>query len=206
MKGEIRVMFDELNIEITQNEIIKSIKQLKNSKTGGPDLYINELFINGMDTLIPYFHNIFNAVLNSGYFPKSWTDGHIVPIHKKGSVEMVENYRRITLLSTLGKLFTRILNNRLITWAEKYNVYIEAQSGFRRNMGTTDNIFILHGLINHHINTNQKLFCAFVDFTKAFDYVVRDIIWYKLIKFGVRGKILDIIRSMYSNVKSRVKY
>ena len=73
-------------------------------------------------------------------------------------------------------------------------------------MSTVDNIFFLHGIINHLVNKGEKLFCAFVDFTKAFDYLVRDIIWFKLIKLGVRGKILDIIRSMYENVKSKVKY
>ena len=73
-------------------------------------------------------------------------------------------------------------------------------------MSTVDNIFFLHGIINHLLNKGEKLFCAFVDFTKAFDYLVRDIIWLKLIKLGVRGKILDIIRSMYQNVKSKVKY
>ena len=71
-------------------------------------------------------------------------------------------------------------------------------------MSTTDNIFILHGVINNFLN-NGLLYCAFVDFTKAFDYINREVIWYKLIKIGVRGKILNVIKSMYQNVKSKVK-
>ena len=67
-----------------------------------------------------------------------------MPLHKKGDINKVENYRGITLLSTLGKLFSRILNNRLTDWAEEYHIYVEAQAGFRKNMGTIDNIF-LHG-------------------------------------------------------------
>ena len=63
----------------------------------------------------------------------------------------------------------------------------------------------MHGVINHLLNKGEKLFCAFVDFTKAFDCVVREVIWYKLIKIGVRGKILNIIMSMYKHVKSKVK-
>jgi hypothetical protein len=121
-------------------------------------------------------------------------------------VNNVDNYRGITLLSTLGKLFTRILNNRLNEWAENYGVYIEAQGGFRAEMGTTDNIFVLHGLITHFINKGEKLYCAFIDFTKAFDYVVRENLWYKLINIGLRGNIFNIIHSMYENVKSKVKY
>ena len=119
---------------------------------------------------------------------------------------MMSNYRGITLLSTLGKLFTRVINNRLSEWAESYYVLIEAQAGFRTGMSTVDNIFVLHGLISHMINHGKKFYCAFIDFTKAFDYVVRENLWCKLIKLGLRGKILNIIRSMYSSVKSRVKY
>ena len=52
----------------------------------------------------------------------------------------------------------------------------------------------------------KKLYSAFIDFKKAFDFVVRDILWYKLIQSWVRGKILDIIQSMYRNIKSRVKF
>lgn len=55
----------------------------------------------------------------------------------------------------------------------------------------------------HVLSQNEKLYCAFVDFTKAFDFVVRDILWYKL---GVRDKMLDIIRSMYTKVISQVKH
>jgi len=112
----------------------------------------------------------------------------------------------ITLLSTLGKLSTRILNSRLSIWSEKYNVYIEAQSGFRPKMSTVDNIFVLHCLVSHILNSGKQLYCAFIDFSKAFDYVTRDNLWLKLIKLGIRGRILNIIRSMYVSTKSRVKY
>ena len=73
-------------------------------------------------------------------------------------------------------------------------------------MGTIDKVFVLHGLIRHLINEGKRLFAAFVDFTKAFNYVVRENLWLKLIKIGVRGKILNVIKSMYSSVKSMVRY
>ena len=99
----------------------------------------------------------------------------------------------------MGKLFTRVINNRRSQWAEEYSVYIEAQAGFRLGMGTVDNIFVLHGLISHILNQGKHLYCAFVDFTKVFDYVVRDNLWAKLIKLGLRGNILNIIKSMYNS-------
>ena len=80
-----------------------------------------------------------------------------------------------------------MINNRLSNWAEHYYILIEAQAGFRPCMGTVDNIFVLHGLITHYLNQGKYLLCAFVDFTKAFDYVVRDNLWFKLVKLGLRG-------------------
>ena len=73
---------------------------------------------------------------------------------QKGSPGSVENYRNISLLCTLGKLLTK--NGRLKGWAENYPVYIEPQAGFRANMGTTDNIFTLHGLSTHIINQGEN--------------------------------------------------
>ena len=114
------------------------------------------------------------------------------------------NSQHVTLLSVLGKLFTRVLNNRLQSWAENYGIYVEAQNGFRPGRGTTDSIFILHCLINKFLDKNKSLYTFFVDFSKAFDYVIRENLWYKMIKVGVNGKILTIIRSMYNCVKTKV--
>ena len=82
-------------------------------------------------------------------------------------------YRGITLLSTLSKLFTRILNNNLTSLAEDYGLYIEAQAGFRKHMSTAADIFVLNRLISLALNAGKKLYCSFIDFSKAFDYVVK---------------------------------
>jgi hypothetical protein len=105
----------------------------------------------------------------------------------------------------LGKLFTRVLNNRLTEWAETYRVYIEGQFAFRKLRGTVDAIFVLHSLVEFMLRNNRTLYTFFIDFSKAFDYVVRENLWYKLLKIGVNGKIINIIRSMYSCVKTRVQ-
>ena len=80
-------------------------------------------------------HILFNVIFDTGIFPDACGEGYIVPLHNKGSIENVENYRGLTLLSVIGKLFTNILNTRLIDWAENYQVYVEAQAGFRKGMG-----------------------------------------------------------------------
>ena len=199
-------MFEELDIPITESEILSSIKQLRNNASAGPDYLLNEFFKNGTHVLLPYLVKLFNICLERGFFPDSWSEGHIIPLFKSGDKSEPNNYRGITLLSTLGKLFSRTLNNRLVKWAESYNVYIEAQAGFRKGMSTVDNIFVLNGLISHCLMNRKKLYCAFIDFKKAFDFIVRDNLWYKLIKIGVKGKMLSVIKSMYNCVKSKVKH
>ena len=85
--------------------VVKSVKQLKSNKSPGPDLLINELFIHGQNVLVKHCTILFNKILENGHFPTCWSKGIIVPIHKKGSIHEVENYRGITLLSVFGKLF-----------------------------------------------------------------------------------------------------
>ena len=204
-RNEFSVMFEELNLSFSHQEILKAIAQLRTNKSAGPDKLLNEFFINGKEVLSTTLLILFNKLFEMGHFPEEWSEGYIIPLHKKGSINEVENFRGITLLSTIGKLFSRTINNRLSEWAEKYFILIEAQAGFRPGMSTVDNIFVLHSLITHFINRGKKLYCCFIDFTKAFDYVVRDNLWFKLVKLGLRGNILNIIKSMYQNVKSRVK-
>ena len=199
-------MFQELDVEISQSEIRKGIQSLKCGKKSGPDLLLNEFLKYGINGLIEYIHVLFNKIFDSGIFTDAWDEGYIIPTHRKGSVENALKYMGITLLSVIGKLFTNILNTRLNDWAETYHVYVEAQAGFRKGMGTLDNIFVLHSLITHCLNNNKKLYSAFIDFRKAFDFVVRDVLWFKLIESGIRGKILNIIQSMYKSIKTRVKF
>ena len=97
--------------------------------------------------------------------------GHYSPnTQKKGSVDNVQNYRGITLLSTLGKLFTRIINNRLNYWSDTYHIIKDNQSGFRQGISTVDNIYILQSVIDVAFNRGKNVFCASIDFSKAFDY------------------------------------
>ena len=195
-------MFHRLDTDVSLEEINKGIQQLKLSKSAGPDNYLNEYFIHGNTVLILYLQSLFNVIFKTGYFTETWSEWYIVPLHKKGSINNPENYRGITLLSVLGKLFTRILTS----WAESLNVYIEAQAGFRSGMSISDNIFVLTWYNYTYDKSRKKLYCSFIDFSKAFDYVERNSLWSKLIKLGIRGKMMTILKSMYSSVKSRVRF
>ena len=84
MKEELQTMFGELNIEISNHEILKASKELSLGKASGSDFVLNEFFKYGIDILIDYLGRLFNVVFNKGYFPEKWTEGFILPLHKKG--------------------------------------------------------------------------------------------------------------------------
>lgn len=94
----------------------------------------------------------------------------------------------------------------MYAWASENDVIKENQAGFRKGYSTVDNMFILNTLINKYISKSRgRLYCLFVDFQKAFDRVWREGLNYKLIKFGVAGKVYNVLQSMYESVKSCVQ-
>ena len=161
-----------LNEFITESEVHESIKKLKLNKSSGIDDIVNEYIISTKHIMVPIYVKLFNAILETGNIPSDWLTGIIIPIYKnKGSKLDPGNYRPITLLSCLGKLFTSILNNRLNKFIDENNILLENQSGFRKEYSTLDNIFSLFSLLEYHKSKNKKLYCCFIDFTKAFDNV-----------------------------------
>jgi hypothetical protein len=190
-----------LNDPITEEEVNKAIKQLHMQKAIGIDKISNEYLKHGARIMLPVYVQLFNKVLDNGETPESWGIGRIIPIYKnKGSIHDPNNYRGITILSCLGKLFTGVLNNRLSTTV----AILENQAGFRKGYATTDHIFVLRSLVDVYMHSKMKLYCAFVDFQKAFDTVWHVGLWRKLIKHDVKGKVLKCIFNMYQKIKSCV--
>ena len=123
------------------------------------------------ESFIELLHTLFNKFFDESIFPSSWEEGIIIPIFKKGEHTDPNNYRGITLLSILGKVFTIILNKRLTKWSESNKIISENQAGFRKGYQTFDHIFPLQTLAKQYMNKKQKLFVCFVDFKKAYDLV-----------------------------------
>ena len=130
----------------------------------------------------------------------------IQPIFKrKGSPDDPDNYRGITLLSCVAKLFTACINKRLTDYIESTGQLGEEQAGFREGYSTIDHTFVLHSLVNFYLHRRKRIYCLFVDYRKAFDLVDRSSLWAKLISHGINGNIVAVIYNMYSNAKSCVK-
>ena len=87
---------------------------------------------------------------------------------------------------------------------DEFEILSETQTGFRKDYSTLDNIFTLHSLIELLKVQKKKLFCYFIDFSRAFDTVMRIGLWRKLLANNVNGKILRVIKNMYDDIKSCV--
>ena len=102
-----------IDYPITDEEFEAAINKLKANKSPGIDNILKEVIKIGKKAIKGHLVNLFNRILDTGKYPALWSFGLIVPIHKKDDRAKVENYRGITSLSALGKMFTSILNNRL---------------------------------------------------------------------------------------------
>jgi hypothetical protein len=142
--------------------------------------------------------------------------GTIIILPKPGASDLtaVTNYRGISLLICLSKVFCSLLLCRLEEAANAGGWRSEEQAGFRAGYRTADNIFVLKTLIDTAINgegrgKNKKaaspLFAAFIDFSKAYDYVYRAGLFVKMSMLGFEGSIMVLLASLYDDVRSRVR-
>ena len=194
---------DNLDFPVTLEEVELMIKKLKNSKACGIDKVRNEYLKSCSVDMLEVLVRFLNIILDTGVVPTEWCIGIIIPIFKnKGENTNPDNYRGITLLSCLGKLFTSILNNRIFTLLEDGHLLGEEQTGFRPKYSTLDNVFVLKNIIDFYLINRKRLYCAFVDFKKAFDLIDRISLWFKMLKIGIHGKIFRVIRNIYDSAKS----
>ena len=149
----------------------------------------------------------FNQVLSSGAFPDAWRRAALVPLLKGGALNAKDpnNYRGIALLNTISKLFCNILEHRLSRFQWECSLVCDEQFGFTEGRMTLDGMFVLDTLIDSVLAQGKKLYIAFIDFQKAYDFVPRDALFYKMIRMHMNGKVLRVIHNMYAAVESVVQ-
>ena len=195
-----------LDDAITIKELENAGARLRLGKSTGIDNTSNEMIISLLETHPKLILKLFNSILQSGEIIPEWLMGMIVAIYKDGPKMDTGNYRGITLMSCLGKLFLSILNSRLMEYVLGRDVLTDSALGFVPGNRTSDAHIIIHNLINKFCHKQKaKLFSCFVDFKKAFDSVPRDILLKKLLKYGINGKFFNIIRNVYLNDEACVK-
>ena len=195
-----------LNGPITAEEIKKAMQKLKCKKAADVDGISAKFYKYGCNELLPTLELLFNTILTNGEYPSRWAAGIIHPVYKKGDHDVPDNYKNITVMPCIGKPFESILNNRLSFKSEVSNDNDPYKCCFKSNSRTTDNIFILCAIIDKQRCLSKPLYTCFVDFTKAFDYIDRTTLYYKLLNRGINGNFLNVIIIMFSKAECRVKW
>ena len=107
-----------------------AIQRLKSGQAAGVDVVIAEMLKAAEQEITPFLTKYFMVLFSSSQFPSEWTKAIIIPLHKKGDINNPDNYRGISLLSVISKVYTHIINNRITVWAESNFVLTDAQAGF----------------------------------------------------------------------------
>lgn len=194
-------------IDIVELQCIKDvIMDMKIDKSPGNDMISPKFVRECVDEIAPSLMEIFNKMIVSSVYPDILKIHKIVPIPKESNASTEDKYRPISILSTIDKVFEKILFDKLLLYFEENNLLYDLQFGFRRGCGTEDAVlnvvrFICKGLDEGFSGVAGLFF----DFTKAFDLVDHEILLRKLELYGVQGSELLLFRSYFANRKQFVQ-
>ena len=194
---------DALNQKITIAEVENAIKYSKSSKSSGPDKIVYEMLKNDTNQA-QILCTLFNQVMNDHNTP--WHSSWITPIFKKGNRNEADSYRCLNLSSCIEKLLTRILNDRLNYWIEKFELLHESQTGFRKEHSTIDNIWILKESIQIYKNDKRPLYTCFVDLSKAFDSIPKNRLIGKLKAILPTGNYLSLLENIIKDKTYKILF
>jgi hypothetical protein len=189
--------------EPSLTEIKLAIHQLKRGKAAGEDEITAEALKAGGDPLLQQLHSLLRLIWVTEEIPNTWKRAIVVPIFKKGDSQECKNYRGISLLSILGKVFMRIIQQRVQKRREQ--AAREEQAGFRPGRGCCDQIFTLRQLMEERIRCGKPLIVVFIDFAAAFDSVHRPSLWKALAAEGIPVKLIRLLQQVYNGSTSCVR-
>ena len=189
---------------ITLEEVKNAVKTMKKGKSPGGDGLPVEIIRAGGECVLNKLLNIFNTAYITENVPSDWQKGVISPLFKRGEKTSCHNYRGITLLSHVGKIYTRILEKRLRACVE--GILNDSQYGFRPGRGTTDAVFVVKMILEKSWEWGADKYALFIDLEKAFDRVDRENLWQVLRDphYNIPTKLLRVIKSIYAESKSKV--
>ncbi|BHF65787.1 hypothetical protein SprV_0200880000 [Sparganum proliferum] len=194
----------DLDLPPSHQETIRAVQQLSSGKAPGSDAIPAEVYKYGGPQLMDHLSALFQEMWRQGEVPQDFKDATIVHLYKrKGNRQVCDNHRGISLLNIAGKIFARILLNRLNNHLEQ-GLLPESQCGFRRHRGTTDMIFAARQLQEKCQEMRTHLYSTFVDLTKAFDTVSREGLWKIMRKFGCPERFIEMVRQLHDGMMARV--
>ncbi|CAG4949079.1 unnamed protein product [Colias eurytheme] len=194
---------EEATLPILESEVRTAILSQKNYKAPGEDGIANEILKKCLDYIISDITNIYNDILTKETIPQQWTSSTIILLHKKGDRAEINNYRPISLISNLYKIFAKVILNRISSKLDENQP--REQAGFRSDFSTMDHIHVVKQIIQKSNEYRKTYYLAFVDYSKAFDSLKHSHIWDALHSQGVQQKYIRIIRNIYKESTAKIQ-
>ena len=196
----------EFNIAfITTSDVDKFIDKLDSHKSTGSDGIGPNILKTCKEHLIVPLTSIINTCIYQGIFPDKLKIANVIPIHKGGSREDPNNYRPISILPTLSKIYEKHIANQLKSFFEKTNILHQHQSGFREKHSCQTALLRLVDSWLEDIDSGNYVGAVFLDFKKAFDLVDHDILIQKLKLYHFSTKTIKLFESYLSDRSQHVK-
>ena len=198
-----RNQFNFLIAYISTEDVLDIINALNNKSTGTSSIPL-KLLILIPDLIILRLCKIINTSFTTGKFPDAIKIVKVIPFHKGGSMQDINNFRPISLLSIFDKIIEKLMHIKLYQFLEDNDIIYTNQYGFRKHMSTTHALVQITEKIKSSIEAGKVGVGIFIDLEKAFDTVNHDILLMKLDHYGVRGTANEWFRSYLSNRKQYV--
>lgn len=193
-----RVPYSMFLLPTNRKEISNIIHSLKPKHSVGYDQIPIIIIKQCCDPIVEVLVDIINCMLDQGVFPDSLKIAKVIPIFKKGRRTDMNNYRPISILPALSKVFERVIYVRVAAYLERYNLVTPCQNGFVKGKSTVGALIGIVEAIIDDIDVGKFSVGVMLDLTKAFDCVNINILLEKLHNLGIRGVGQDLLRSYLS--------
>ena len=151
-----------------------------------------------------HISNLFNSSIVEGCFPNCLKLARVIPVFKSGCRKNVSNYRPISTLPVLSKIFEKLMHKRLSQFLSSNKIIVSHQFGFRPSSSTGDAVLEFLDRVYELLNGGKLLMPVYLDFSKAFDTVNHNILLQKIERYGIRGLSNNWFRSYLLNRKQYV--